>query len=643
MGIPLFWNALKGVLEIDRRSLALRRLSNVRTLSIDANTVFHIAANYAEKVGDFDDENRRPFIHAKTSDERKAEIIRLSIEFLKQIIRYYSPSEAVIIAVDGPIPMTKIQQQKQRRYRSGFSLESDLSYDGNMITPGTAFMHDLDDAIHEQIYNAKYEFNVKKIIYSSHRVEGEGEHKIFEYLHDPKRFQFEGDKESNHVIYGNDSDLILLGMISKIDRLYISKSVPLKVNQRDIMGEEFFHEIIDVEDLRRRVNDRILLTAMDLGKITSEQVEANSDEILDIADLDDFVFAMSFVGNDFLPTVAMMCNMKRSLKYIFDALATFGHLVTSEGNADWERIQLFVERLSKIETSTDPFNGLGEILKDSEVATPTETGFVPLQSQLLELKNPTGGIDYEKFRSGWYIKALGPIYEPNPFPFTISNRDISKMCLSYLQGLVWVYKYYKFGHQNVTWLWYYPYFYAPMLLDIYVTLRDSSDESMKDLSTVTPYHLEVRFKVLHQLVAVMPRQSMKHLPEILLPFYQDDSALSPMMPLQGIVIDKELIEREYQAKTILPMANYYRITQELFNLPLLEREIKRYEPRLALTNDVDDSIRAAQFIQAEGRATMGAYQAQRREQRLERESAASRETSREESRGRGRGRGRGRT
>lgn len=616
MGIPLFWVSLLTALGLDRKKYcSMSKPANIKTLSIDANTVFHVAANYAERVGEFDNEALRQFVISKSTSDRFAEIIRLTIDFLKQIIRYYSPSDAVIIAVDGPIPMTKIQQQKQRRYKTAMLRESELGYDGNMITPGTDFMHKLDEAIHSEIYDKKYQFNVKQIIYSSHRAEGEGEHKIFEYLHNEKKYDLISDPDGHHVVYGNDSDLILLCMMSRIQNIHISKGIPLDVGGEKFVNDQF-NELIDIEDLRKHINAQIIQAAIDLGKVSSEVTD---DELYTIADIDDFVFAMSFVGNDFLPTIAIMCNMSRSLKYIIDGLAEFGHIVNDDGSVNWLATKNFIRYLSLIETSTEKFKGLGQILRDSEVATATDSGFIPLQSQLLNFKNETGGVDYSMFRSGWYVKALGPIYDSKPSSFQIKNSDIKKMCSSYLQGLVWVYQYYKEGHNSVTWLWYYPYFYAPMLFDLEDTLESISDLSFKEIETVTPYNDELRFNVLHQLVAVMPRQSIKHVPELLWKYYADNSAVSPLMPSQGIRIDDDLIEREYQAKIILPMANYFRIVNELRDLRLTEQDIARYGPREAIANKKLDADEATRYIQTQSRKIVGSYLAERNKRRQDRQ------------------------
>ena len=61
-----------------------------------------------------------------------------------------------------------------------------------------------------------------KIIYSSYKEAGEGEHKIIQYI--KTTYQ---NKKLSHVIYGLDADLIMLSLLNK----YSSKIILLRDNQ----------------------------------------------------------------------------------------------------------------------------------------------------------------------------------------------------------------------------------------------------------------------------------------------------------------------------------------------------------------------------------------------------------------------------
>ena len=100
----------------------------------------------------------------------------------------------MIIAIDGPAPRTKMEQQRQRRLKS--SQEKKI-WDTNQITPGTEFMNNLSIYLNQECKK----LSVKYIISDSNE-RGEGEHKIMHYID-----TLHSDKIS--VIYGLDADLML--------------------------------------------------------------------------------------------------------------------------------------------------------------------------------------------------------------------------------------------------------------------------------------------------------------------------------------------------------------------------------------------------------------------------------------------------
>ena len=111
--------------------------------------------------------------------------------------------EFTFIAFDGVVPLAKMRQQKQRRYKSWVIknvIQTKPTFNTNIITPGTTFMNDLDLFL-------KNKFNSPNILFSGSCEHGEGEHKIMEYLRMNK-------SSKNVVIYGLDADLIMLGLLN---------------------------------------------------------------------------------------------------------------------------------------------------------------------------------------------------------------------------------------------------------------------------------------------------------------------------------------------------------------------------------------------------------------------------------------------
>ena len=85
-------------------------------------------------------------------------IIRTVISKIEYYINTIVPSKTVIIAFDGVAPVAKLEQQRARRYKSGyqnkisralFKKEKDDPWNTTAITPGTKFMAELNAMVGE--------------------------------------------------------------------------------------------------------------------------------------------------------------------------------------------------------------------------------------------------------------------------------------------------------------------------------------------------------------------------------------------------------------------------------------------------------------------------------------------------------------
>ncbi|CAG8831150.1 17244_t:CDS:2, partial [Racocetra persica] len=157
-------------------------------------------------------------IHENLNKNKEDEIFEAICAYVDELILMVKPKELIFIAVDGVAPRAKMNEQRNRRFKSTLKV-SYSKFDSNSVTPGTRFMEDFSKYIKEFIFN-KIENNDNwrkiKIIYSGHDVPGEGEHKIMEDI-----------RHSNSTcgcIYGRDSDLILLGLLHYKKNLRILSS-----------------------------------------------------------------------------------------------------------------------------------------------------------------------------------------------------------------------------------------------------------------------------------------------------------------------------------------------------------------------------------------------------------------------------------
>ena len=143
------------------------------------------------------------------------------------------------MAIDGVAPRAKLNQQRSRRFRSAKDMAEatkdmpkDASgstgvFDSNCITPGTEFMAEVSETIKYFIRKKVKEdplWRDLKIIFSGHELPGEGEHKIMEHIRMMKN-QPGYQPNTRHCIYGQDADLIMLGLVTHEPHFTILREV----------------------------------------------------------------------------------------------------------------------------------------------------------------------------------------------------------------------------------------------------------------------------------------------------------------------------------------------------------------------------------------------------------------------------------
>ena len=110
----------------------------------------------------------------KTTEEYEKEIMMGVCSKIEGYIMTVKPKDTVIVAFDGVAPVAKLEQQRNRRYKSMFErhLMKDIDpeykqhgWDESAITPGTNFMNTLGSFIN--MHFTKHRGNTyKKIIIS---------------------------------------------------------------------------------------------------------------------------------------------------------------------------------------------------------------------------------------------------------------------------------------------------------------------------------------------------------------------------------------------------------------------------------------------------------------------------------------------
>lgn len=123
------------------------QLPQFDNMYLDMNGIIHVCSHP-------DDSN----VHFRITEEQ---IFRDIFHYIDTLFRLIQPQKLFFMAVDGVAPRAKMNQQRGRRFRSakeatdliekarqkGETLPTESRFDSNCITPGTAFMARLQEAL----------------------------------------------------------------------------------------------------------------------------------------------------------------------------------------------------------------------------------------------------------------------------------------------------------------------------------------------------------------------------------------------------------------------------------------------------------------------------------------------------------------
>lgn len=428
------------------------KLEEFASLLIDMNSFIHRVLQEVYGYGDFEGLVNMWMV---SETEKKQRLLILFRERLLQLVNSINPRDALVLAVDGPVPWAKLNQQRSRRYRSSLTPKV---FDTNAVTPGTTFMIELDRIIRDWLRDHRSRLP-SIVIYSSHLVLGEGEHKIFDYL---RNHQI--PDTGLHVITGEDADLIMLSLKSPV-----ANNIVLMRQGRDES-----REFVSIGFLRRQL-------IADFNSVNAPN---------------DFVVLLFLIGNDFLPRLPSFCGqITEGIEYI---LSTY-HQLRLEGKFDaltegdglnYGALRLLFRALA-----------LGEKARLESVALEDLRSITLMRGPYTRITDgKTAEINYERFSEAWYENEFRSRGQPN----LIVPIDKQGMVDQFISGLSWIYQYYTLGQTEINPEYFYAYFYPPLL---------------RELAEMEWNVSEFRFRgqlwpnVVQQLLLVLPPSSHALLPE----------------------------------------------------------------------------------------------------------------------------------
>ena len=435
----------------------------IDTFMIDLNGLFHTSAARVYQYGAYEKKSllRRPRNEIDQNEDPKLRLACFEdvCRTIEELINVVKPKKRVVMCIDGVAPMSKQNQQRQRRYRGLVEEEGARDknlFDARCITPGTKFMDYLskyiDWYIRKQI-TENDEWKKLEIVFSNEKVPGEGEHKLIDYI---RKY---GSDDETYCINALDADLVMLSLGTHKKRFYL-------------LREELFDKSYDYAYLNVGTGLRNDLTKSTLFWEGSDEKRL----------INDFILFCFLCGNDFLPNIPSISLIEKGMSTIIDMYKlnaeTCGHLTDENGEIIKTSFQLFLSRIGQCEKSLleEKFIKKEEyVLEDS------------LLNKHTKKVDDHYELDFESYREDTYKKY--------------GIEDLDDACHSYVDGCAWVLTYYLKGVKD--WSYVYKYNYSPFAYDLTLLLTSYTPKKFVNVSPI-PMFL--------QLLCVIPPTSANLLP-----------------------------------------------------------------------------------------------------------------------------------
>jgi len=378
--------------------------NHIDELYIDFNAVIH---DVASRSSPCDDEV----------------IIAGTIDYVKTLPQ----SRMTLLSFDGIAPLSKMRQQRSRRFLHEIqSLEDGekMQWDRTQISPGTPFMKRLEAALAAYIGTCTDSENPSgNIIMSGTDQYAEGEQKIFKMINaNANTHQLQPGRV---VVMGLDADLILMSLISP--------------RWREIELWRSTGERLVVKELHNRIGHEIPIP--------------------------DFVCLCMLLGNDFIPALPglrLKTSGLQEISKIYLDSRPVGHkgpwLATGDGPAVAGGIRIdvltiIINKLSRIEHA---------LVREADAAYHDNMYRTGKFSEEI-----TNFIHTPGYGASWIERYRYALFD--------DKRAPDEVALMYLCGLAWTYQY--LGMQTIISRgWVYSYGYAPPSFDIANLLTESTLE-----------------------------------------------------------------------------------------------------------------------------------------------------------------------
>ena len=488
MGIPSYFaHVLKKYPRVIKR---LAELPCINNLYLDCNGMVYDVVRQMQ----YTPENTAAY---------EAEMLQRICDSIDACIAILRPTSSVFIAFDGVAPVAKLNQQRERRYKSWYlgEMEAQRRRDHNKITqkggqkggrveppkpawntssitPGTKFMNALHDKLAEyydtanpSALNARYNLSGGAgIIVSSSKEPGEGEHKLFEYIRD------HASEHANMttVIYGLDADLIMLCMSHlHISRgIYLYRETPEFVKSINVALDEKERYFMDVPEFADAIVENLRVSAV----AAPQKVPLGVWGAL-VAPQLDYIFMCFMLGNDFMPHFPALNIRTTGIASLMEAYrATIGADETiiqtttpGEYAIHWPNYKKLVAHLAAQELTLIRKEHATRDRQARHMRDTDKEDDVMHDVLMLPMTQRDVERDINPFKPGWdnrYYASLCDMHAP-------MDQEVTALCRNYLEGMEWTFRYYTRG--CVDWKWTYANHYPPLLADLVHHIPETHD------------------------------------------------------------------------------------------------------------------------------------------------------------------------
>lgn len=447
MGIPYYFSYI-----IQNHSNIIKKIQDiilVENLYLDCNSIIYDSIHYLEKLSENITEDN---------------IIKQVLKNIDNYILTTNPSNLIFIAFDGIAPVAKLEQQRQRRYKTLyqknvynniFNINTE-KFNTSLITPGTEFMNLLNENI-LNYFSAPDRYNEKNVILSLSDEVGEGEHKIFNYI----RENAQELSESVNVVYGLDADLIMLCMnhISICKNIYLYRETPMFIKDINKSLDPNCCYLLDMTELSSIISNNM----SQHSKITNTNTKQNNENTIY-----DYIFLCFLLGNDFLPHFPSINIRTGGIHKLLNAyqntLNESNNYLIYNNKIQWKNVRkLIFFLLNQEDKYLHDEMKLRDKQENNNYYDKTQTLTPETAYKLFEM-TPSKNRTIEK-----YINPPCEMWEYRYYKILFSiepdEERIKQICVNYLEGLEWTYKYYSGDCPD--WRWCYKYNYPPLLKDLY--------------------------------------------------------------------------------------------------------------------------------------------------------------------------------